>query len=160
MAPGARHAKNRFARDPGQVSLPPVTEHRPLTLARVRRRISPVHLVRGRLDEPEALAARAVVAQNVPLDTLRQAVTATLPPAADPVPDLIPFDPQARKALELTFREALRMGHSYIGTEHILLALLELEDGAGTLAGAGLDKAAAEATITAAIAALTARHEQ
>jgi hypothetical protein len=123
-------------------------------------RISPVHLVLGLLDEPEALAARAVVAQNVPLDTLRQAVTATLPPAADPVPDLIPFDPQARKALELTFREALRMGHNYIGTEHILLALLELEDGAGTLAGAGLDKAAAEATITAAIAALTARHEQ
>lgn len=39
------------------------------------------------------------------------------------MPELIPFDPRARKALELTFREALRMGHNYIGTEHIQLAL-------------------------------------
>jgi len=68
------------------------------------------------------------------------------------VPDLIPFDPQARKALELTFREALRMGHNYIGTEHILLALLELEAGTGVLHDLGLDKATAEGHITAALA--------
>jgi Clp amino terminal domain, pathogenicity island component len=43
------------------------------------------------------------------------------------------------------------MGHNYIGTEHILLALLELDDGAGVLAGAGIGKAAAEASITAAL---------
>jgi len=77
------------------------------------------------------------------------------------VPDLIPFDPRARKALELTFREALRMGHNYIGTEHILLALLKLEDGTGVLAGLGVGKATAEANITAAVAAaLAAAHEQ
>jgi Clp amino terminal domain, pathogenicity island component len=51
-------------------------------------------------------------------------------------------------ALELTFREALRLGHSHGGTEHILLALLELEDGSGTLTGLGLDKAATEASVT------------
>ena len=78
----------------------------------------------------------------------------------DQVPDLIPFDLRARKALKLTFREALRMGHNYIGTEHILLALLELEDGTGVLAGLGVDKAAAEANITAAVAAILAAHEQ
>ncbi len=42
------------------------------------------------------------------------------------------------KALELTFREALRLGHNYIGTEHILLALLELEAGSGALARLGI----------------------
>jgi hypothetical protein len=118
--------------------------------------IRPEHLVLGLLSEPDALAAAAIVAQGVPLDTVRQAVAAALPPAATELPAIIPFDPQARKALELTFREALRMGHNYIGTEHILLALLELEDGAGVLAGLGLDKAVAEANIAAALA----EHEQ
>ncbi|HUG85111.1 MAG TPA: Clp protease N-terminal domain-containing protein, partial [Euzebya sp.] len=55
--------------------------------------------------------------------------------------------------LELTFREALRLGHTDVGTEHILLALLELEDGDGVLADLGVDKAAAESTITQAVAA-------
>jgi ATPases with chaperone activity, ATP-binding subunit len=115
--------------------------------------IGPEHLVLGLLSEPDALAAKAIVAQGVGLDTIRQAVTATLPPAAEKVPDLIPYGPRARKALELTFRQALRMGHNYIGTEHILLALLELEDGTGVLAGLGIDRATAEANITTAVAA-------
>jgi hypothetical protein len=55
------------------------------------------------------------------LERVRQIAVATLPPAAEHVSELIPFDPRARKALELTFREALRLGHNYIGTEHILL---------------------------------------
>jgi ATP-dependent Clp protease ATP-binding subunit ClpA len=46
------------------------------------------------------------------------------------------------------------MGHNYIGTEHILLALLELEDGTGVLTGLGVDKATTEANLTAALAAL------
>jgi ATP-dependent Clp protease ATP-binding subunit ClpA len=75
-------------------------------------------------------------------------------------PALIPYDPRARKALELTFREALRMGHNYIGTEHILLALLELEDDTGVLARLSVNKATAEANITAAVAATLAAHEQ
>lgn len=54
--------------------------------------------------------------------------------------------------LELAFREALRMGHNYTGTEHILLALTEFENGTGVLADPGIDKAAAEARITAAVA--------
>ena len=89
-------------------------------------------------------------------ETVRQVATATLPPAVDAVPELVPFDAQSRKALELTYREALRMGHNYIGTEHILLALLEVEDGTGVLAGLGVDKARAEAVITAAVAACAA----
>jgi hypothetical protein len=112
--------------------------------------IRPEHLVLGLLSEPDALAAGTIVGQGVPLETVRQTVTASLPPAANRVPDLIPFDSRARKVLELTFREALRMGHNYVGPEHILLALLELEDGTGVLAGLGVDKATAESTITAA----------
>jgi hypothetical protein len=113
------------------------------------------HLVLGLLAEPDGLAAKAVVAQGVPLDAVRQAVTATLPPSAGDLPALIPFDGSAKKALELTFREALRLGHNYIGTEHLLLALLELEDGAGVLTALGIDKARAEQNVTAALATLT-----
>jgi len=81
-------------------------------------------------------------------------VTAALPAAADHVPALIAYGAGARKVLELTHREALRMGHNYIGTEHILLALLELESGAGVLAGLGVDKATTQADVTAALLGL------
>ena len=121
--------------------------------------ICPEHLVLGLLSEPDALAARAIVAQGVALETVRRVATATLPPSADQVSELIPFDAQARKALELTFREALRLGHNYIGTEHILLALLELGDGTGVLAGLGVDKATAETNIRDTLAAVLAAQE-
>jgi hypothetical protein len=113
--------------------------------------IRPEHLVLGLLSEPDGLAAKAIVGQGVSLEAVRRVATATLPPRVDEVPELIPFDPRARKALELTFREALRMGHNYVGTEHILLALLELDDGTGVLAGLGVDKVTAEAAVTAAL---------
>src|ERR1035438_3711548 len=89
--------------------------------------IGPPHLILGLLSEPDGLAAKAIHAQGVVPDTIRRTAAATLPPAAGKVPSLIPFDAQAKKALELTFREALRLGHNYVGTEHILLALLELD---------------------------------
>src|SRR5437762_4283216 len=69
--------------------------------------IRPEHIVLGLLSEPDGFAAQSIRAQGVKLETVRQAVTAALPPAAEKVPALIPFDPPARKALELTFREAL-----------------------------------------------------
>lgn len=112
------------------------------------------HLVLGLLAEPEGFAALALRAQKVALDDVRAAASAVLPPAAAEVPDLVPFDAGGKKALELTFREALRLGHNYVGTEHILLALLELENGEGVLSGLGVDKSAAEATVTEAVAAV------
>ncbi|GAA3113036.1 Clp protease N-terminal domain-containing protein [Streptosporangium carneum] len=117
------------------------------------------HLVLGLLAEPEALAATSIVDQGVELEAVRQAATAALPPAAGQTSSPVPYGPQARKALELTFREALRLGHNYIGTEHILLALLELEDGAGVLSGLGVDKATAETGIAEAVAAILASRE-
>jgi ATP-dependent Clp protease ATP-binding subunit ClpA len=57
-------------------------------------------------------------------------------------PGHVPFDSQAKKALELALREALALGHNYIGTEHILLGLLEHEEslGEGPLTGLGISK--------------------
>ncbi|MFF9625371.1 Clp protease N-terminal domain-containing protein [Streptomyces griseosporeus] len=111
----------------------------------------PEHLVLGLLAEPEALAAKAITAQGVLLDSVRQAATAALPPPAEEVPDLIPYGSDAKKVLELTFREALRLGHNYIGTEHLLLALLEFENGEGVLSGLGIAKDPAEEWLLAAL---------
>jgi hypothetical protein len=118
--------------------------------------IAPAHLVLGLVSDPDGLGAKAIAGQGVAAETVRRTVVATLPPAAGGVPELIPFDGQAQKALELTFRVALRLGHNYIGTEHILLALLDLEDGTGVLAGLGVDRDRAEADVTAAVAAAAA----
>jgi hypothetical protein len=118
--------------------------------------ITPAHLVLGLLAQPEGLAARAITGRGLTLDTVRAAATATLPPAAGELPALVPFDARAKKALELTFREALRLGHNYVGTEHILLALLEQEGGDGPLSELGLDKASTEAALLAALAAVVA----
>ncbi|MFE1990139.1 Clp protease N-terminal domain-containing protein [Streptomyces parvulus] len=112
----------------------------------------PEHLVLGLLTEREALAAKALIAQGVALDAIRAAVAATLPPAAEDVPELVPYGPAAKKVLELTFREALRLGHNYVGTEHILLALLEHENGEGVLSGLGVGKEAVERYVTEALA--------
>lgn len=109
------------------------------------------HVALGLLAEPQGIAVHWLTTQGVTPEALREAVTPTLPPAADEVPALIPYDAAAKKVLELTFREALRLGHNYVGTEHILLALLEFEDGEGPLTGLGLDKARAEADIAAVI---------
>ncbi|MUN42363.1 Clp protease N-terminal domain-containing protein [Actinomadura litoris] len=113
--------------------------------------IGVAHVVLGLLAEPEALAGKAITAQGVSLDTVRETATAVLPPRAEEVPALVPYDAEAKKVLELTFREALRLGHNYIGTEHILLALLEFEDGTGLLSDLGVDKGTAEANILAAL---------
>ncbi|MET7947503.1 Clp protease N-terminal domain-containing protein [Micromonospora sp. NPDC005324] len=119
--------------------------------------IGPEHLVLGLLAEPEGLAARVMAGRGATPEVVREAVGAVLPPRVEQVPDLIPYDARGKKALELTFREALRLGHNYIGTEHMLLALLEQEDGAGVLTDLGLDKATVEADLAAALAAAVGR---
>ncbi|MFG2818967.1 Clp protease N-terminal domain-containing protein [Kitasatospora sp. NPDC048365] len=112
------------------------------------------HLLLGLVAEPDALAALTLGALGAGPDAVRTAATAALPPAVDGLPALIPFDAGAKKALELTFREALRLGHNYVGTEHILLALLEQQDGAGPLADLGVAKPAAESHIVTAVTAV------
>ncbi|MEV6971936.1 Clp protease N-terminal domain-containing protein [Kitasatospora sp. NPDC093806] len=118
--------------------------------------ITAEHLLLGLLAEPEGLAVKALSAQGVTSEALRRAATAALPAAAAEVPALIPYDAQGKKALELTFREALKLGHNYVGTEHILLALLELENGAGVLDDLGVEKAEVETFVTELLAAFIA----
>ncbi|HET6731988.1 Clp protease N-terminal domain-containing protein [Mycobacterium sp.] len=115
--------------------------------------ITPDHLLLALFAEPEGLAAKLLAGQGVDGDAAAKAVT--LPPKADEIPSLIPFNSQAKKALELTFREALRLGHNYVGTEHILLALLEAEDGDGPLHGLGVDKDRVESELVTALESLT-----
>jgi hypothetical protein len=116
--------------------------------------ITPDHLILGVLSDPEALVTKLLRTQRVDPESLRASIT--LPAPADTMPSLIPFSGMARKALELTFREALRLGHNYIGTEHLLLALLELEDGSGPLHQAGVDKDRVEKDLATALKSLTA----
>lgn len=121
----------------------------------------PEHLVLGLLAEPEGLAAKAIVAQGVTLDAVRRAATDALPPAVEDAPELVPYGSDAKKVLELTFREALRLGHNYIGTEHILLALLEFEHGTGVLSGLGVEKEPVESALAKELEACAkARAEQ
>jgi hypothetical protein len=117
--------------------------------------ITPAHLALGLLHEPESLAVHTMTALGVAPETVRRTVVATLPGRTEQAPDLIPFDASAKKVLELTFRQALRLGHNYVGTEHVLLALLELEDGAGTLTGLGLARDAVEAHIVRTLSTLS-----
>ncbi|GAA4969125.1 Clp protease N-terminal domain-containing protein [Actinoplanes utahensis] len=85
--------------------------------------ISCGHLLLGVLDQADGLAVRAITAQGRTVEEIRDQVT--LPPGdAEPRP-LIPFDTRTRKVLELTSREALRLGHDKAGTGHLLLALLD-----------------------------------
>lgn len=102
--------------------------------------ITPVHLLLGLLhdhDGPATLAALA--AGRTPLD-LRNAALAALPPPVEEPPALVPFDTDAKKVLELSFREALRLEDQEVGPEHVLLALLEHEDGGGVLGELGVTK--------------------
>jgi ATP-dependent Clp protease ATP-binding subunit ClpA len=108
------------------------------------------HLVLGLVADPESAAARAIAAQDVSLDDVRRTATATLPGRSEQVPAMVPFDEHARRALELSFREALRLGSEQVGTGHVLLAVLAVEDGTGVLAGLGVDQAEAEAQVSAA----------
>ena len=124
--------------------------------------IDTVHILLGLLTEPAALAAGAIVAQGVQLGDVREAAEARLPEAVVPVPSPTPFSGAAKKTLELTLREGLRLGHNYIGTEHILLALLEQREGAGfeVLDGLGITKEESERKIVAVLTEILAARGQ
>ncbi|QGK72203.1 ATP-dependent Clp protease ATP-binding subunit [Allosaccharopolyspora coralli] len=113
--------------------------------------IAAEHLVLGLLAEPESMAVKVLADEGVAPERLRSAALDALPEGQGQPPELVPFSSQAKKALELTVREALRIGHNFVGTEHVLLALLELEDGSGVLAASGARKEAIESRIVAAI---------
>ncbi|MGW3497677.1 Clp protease N-terminal domain-containing protein [Streptomyces sp. NPDC001020] len=108
--------------------------------------IVPAHLVLGLLGT-EGTAVDALRAQGIDLGQARDTVVAALPAHSDADPVLTPYDARAKKALELASRAALRLDDDGVGTGHVLLGLLEEENGAGVLSSLGVDAAAAESFI-------------
>jgi len=90
------------------------------------------HLLLGLMGERKGIAARVLKAQGVTENRLQVAVAAVAAPAGDEPPDEIPFAPRSKKAIELAVREALQLGHDYVGTEHLLLALFTEGEGLAT----------------------------
>ena len=87
------------------------------------------HVLLGLIHEGEGVAAKALRALDVDLDTLRREVEALVGRGQQPRPGHIPFTPQAKKVLELALRESVQLGHDYIGTEHLLLGLVREGEG-------------------------------
>jgi Clp amino terminal domain, pathogenicity island component len=111
------------------------------------REVTGLHLILGLLAEWNGLAGRAIEAAGVTRDTVANAVEAELAPAGEPVAMHLPFSAGLKKVHELVVRESLRLGHNYVGTEHILLGLLEAheEPGARLLTALGVTKPDVEA---------------
>ncbi|HEX6755337.1 MAG TPA: Clp protease N-terminal domain-containing protein [Mycobacteriales bacterium] len=101
--------------------------------------VNSAHVLIGLVHDPQSLATKALAAQGVTAEAAREAAEATLDPPGRPRTGHVPSTPDARKVWDLTLREALRLGHNYVGTEHILLALLAEEVAASAvLTGLGV----------------------
>jgi prophage maintenance system killer protein len=102
------------------------------------------HILLGLLREHDGVAARALDALGVSRDAVRQQVLGIVGKGEQPPSGHIPFTPRAKKVLELALREAVNLGHLYIGTEHILLGLIREGEGLAcqvlTLLGASLPR--------------------
>ncbi|MGO1406047.1 ATP-dependent Clp protease ATP-binding subunit [Agrococcus casei] len=87
------------------------------------------HILLGLIHEGEGVAAKALDQLGISLDAVRELVQEMIGSGATPSTGHIPFTPRAKKVLELSLREALQLGHNYIGTEHILLGLIREGEG-------------------------------
>src|SRR5919108_346944 len=82
------------------------------------------HILLGLIHEGEGVAAKALESLGISLEAVRQQVEEIIGQGQSAPTGHIPFTPRAKKVLELSLREALQLGHNYIGTEHILLGLI------------------------------------
>ena len=107
------------------------------------------HILLGLIREGEGVAAKALDALGVTYDVVREKVEEAIGTNTNPSPGSPPFTPRAKKVLELSLREALQLGHSYIGTEHMLLGLVREGDGvaAQVLNDLGADMARVRAQV-------------
>src|SRR4249920_1661767 len=87
------------------------------------------HILLGLIHEGEGVAARALESLGISLEAVRTQVQEMIGPGDEAPTGHIPFTPRAKKVLELSLREALGLGHNYIGTEHILLGLIREGEG-------------------------------
>jgi ATP-dependent Clp protease ATP-binding subunit ClpA len=102
------------------------------------------HVLLGLIHEREGVAARALVSMGVSLEAVRREIKEIIGIGDHAPSGHIPFTPRAKKVLELSLREALQLGHNYIGTEHILLGLVREGEGVAAQVlvklGADLDR--------------------
>ena len=102
------------------------------------------HLLLGLIQEGEGVAAKALESMGMSLEAVRSQVEEIIGRGSSAPTGHIPFTPRAKKVLELSLREALQLGHNYIGTEHILLGLIREGEGVAaqvlTKLGADLDR--------------------
>ncbi len=102
------------------------------------------HLLLGLIQEGEGVAAKALESMGISLEAVREQVVDIIGRGSSPPTGHIPFTPRAKKVLELSLREALQLGHNYIGTEHILLGLIREGEGVAAQVlmklGADLDR--------------------
>src|ERR1700709_1513890 len=87
------------------------------------------HILLGLIHEGEGVAAKALESLGISLDSVREQVQDIIGQGQQQPTGHIPFTPRAKKVLELSLREALQLGHNYIGTEHILLGLIREGEG-------------------------------
>jgi ATP-dependent Clp protease ATP-binding subunit ClpC len=99
------------------------------------------HLLLGLIQEGEGVAAKALQALGISLETVSQQIQEIIGPAKPPPSRQSRFSPRARQVLKLSLREALQLGHHYIGTEHLLLGLMREGEG---VAAQVLDKLGAD----------------
>ena len=90
------------------------------------------HILLGLIHEGEGVAAKALESLNISLEAVRAQVEEIIGQGQQAPSGHIPFTPRAKKVLELSLREALQLGHNYIGTEHILLGVIREGGGVAT----------------------------
>ena len=107
------------------------------------------HLLLGLISEGEGVAAKALETMGIKGEAVRASVIAIIGEGEKPVEGHIPFTPRAKRVFELSLREALQLGHNYIGTEHLLLGLLKEGEGvaAQVLTKQGADLAQVRQTV-------------
>jgi ATP-dependent Clp protease ATP-binding subunit ClpA len=96
------------------------------------RNIGPEHILLGLLGEKDGLAAQALDSLNVNAEEVHTQVMLIVGRGEETVEGAIPFTPQSKRILELALREALSLGHNYVGTEHLLLGLIRENEGVAT----------------------------
>ena len=108
------------------------------------------HIVLALLSQPQGLAAKAIAEKTTP-ERLRAAMSEVFGPRSDDLSGEFPYTPRATRAIELSAQEAQRLGHDYVGTEHILLGVLAERHGVGAqvLHRLGIDQRGVEEWLAA-----------
>jgi ATP-dependent Clp protease ATP-binding subunit ClpC len=119
------------------------------------------HILLGLVREQDGVAAKALDSLNIKLDAVRREIEDVIGQGQAAPRGHIPFTPRAKKVLELSLREALQLGHNYIGTEHILLGLIREGEGVAVqvLEVLGADRNRARQTVLQLMSEYTAETE-